>query len=69
MRILALDLGTKCGWAYITPEKGINSGTWNLTPSRFDSAAIRFNKFQSNLEFIMGSSDGYMVVSEEYSSL
>lgn len=44
MNILALDLGTKCGWAC-----GNSSGTWNLKPSSSESAGERYRKFKANL--------------------
>jgi len=57
--ILAIDLGTKCGWA-ITPQR---SGTWDLTPSTFDSKGMRFVKFQKHLEIALQGID--FVVYEE----
>ena len=44
MNILALDLGTKCGWATIK-----ESGTWNFQPSKFDSAGERYHMFYKEL--------------------
>jgi hypothetical protein len=38
MKILAIDPGTKCGWA-IT---GASGGVWNLKPNKFDSGGMRF---------------------------
>lgn len=46
MNILALDLGTKCGWASFADGK-ITSGVWNNKPSRFDSAAQKFVAFKN----------------------
>ena len=40
MNILALDLGTKCGYA----SKN-NSGVWHLKPSTHESAGERYRKF------------------------
>ena len=53
MRILALDLGTKCGWAVGSPtDPGpIRNGVWNFQPTKFDSAGIRFSKFEEYLAF------------------
>jgi len=39
--ILALDLGTKCGWAAENC-----SGVWNLKPSTHESAGERYRKFK-----------------------
>lgn len=49
MNILALDLGTSCGWAMSTDGK-ITSGVWDLKPSKFDSHGIRYLKFKRHLE-------------------
>lgn len=49
MNILALDLGTKCGYALETPSGSIVSGVWNLTPSKFDSYGQRFVAFKQAL--------------------
>lgn len=59
MRILALDPGTKCGWARDLKRNGV----WNLQPSRFDSAGRRFTKFRDFL--IAAIVDVDMVVYEE----
>ena len=44
MNILALDLGTKCGWA-----RNFDSGVWDLKPSTHESAGERYRKFKSYL--------------------
>lgn len=44
MNILALDLGTKCGWA-----TNQNSGVWNLKPTTNESAGRRYTKFRTLL--------------------
>lgn len=53
MTILALDLGTKCGWAALYDLSGgeisVESGVWNLQPSKFESAGQRFVKFKKAL--------------------
>lgn len=41
MNILALDLGTKCGFA-----DNLKSGVWNLKPKTTESAGLRFVKFE-----------------------
>ena len=48
MNILALDLGTKCGWA---TENG--SGVWELKPSTHESAGERYSKFKRKLHAIL----------------
>lgn len=53
MNILALDLGTKCGWS--TPD---HSGVWNLAPSKFDSAGERYREFRNKLKIL---SNNYLI--------
>lgn len=45
MLILALDLGTKCGWACSNGE----SGVWNLKPKSTESIGQRYVKFEQHL--------------------
>ncbi|MBA43592.1 MAG: hypothetical protein CMF62_06270 [Magnetococcales bacterium] len=57
--ILALDLGTKTGWAAKTAEGKIISGNINLTPKRkdsFDMRYVRFKNFLDNLYLRSGNS-------------
>lgn len=61
MSILALDLGTKCGYAC---SSGV-SGVWDLTPTRFESSGQRFSKFKYNLENTFLFSEVTSVVFEE----
>lgn len=50
MSILALDLGTKCGWAFTHAVKpNIFSGVENLKPSTHESAGQRWIKFSNFL--------------------
>lgn len=49
MNILALDLGTKCGWA-LWRGSHIDSGTINFMPTRFTSHGMKFSKFKDFLE-------------------
>lgn len=49
MRILALDLGTHCGWA-LSPHE---SGVWNLAPRRFEGSGMRFVTFRQHLRKIL----------------
>lgn len=48
MAILALDLGTKTGWA-VRSNGAIASGTQNFTPTRYQSTAMRFVRFRTFL--------------------
>lgn len=49
MTVLALDLGTKTGFAYRHENGRIVSGVWNFTPRRFDGGGMRYLKFQHTL--------------------
>ena len=43
--ILALDLGTKTGWA-VQPAKGpVQSGTQTFRPNRFEGGGMRYLRF------------------------
>lgn len=44
--ILALDLGTSTGWALLTPEGRIVSGTESFKPGRFEGGGMRFLRFR-----------------------
>ena len=50
-KILALDLGTKTGWA-IKSQNQITSGTIEFKPSRFEGGGMRYLRFQKWLEEI-----------------
>ena len=61
MYILALDLGTKCGWA---DSKGY-SGVWHLKPSTHESAGERYRKFEMFLKEEISSHQINFIVYEE----
>lgn len=65
--ILALDLGTSCGWAYAFGEanKAHASGCWNLAPRRFEGGGMRFVRFVNKLEELNDSYKIVQVVFEE----
>lgn len=46
--ILALDLGTNCGYACGNGNSHF-SGVWNLRPGRYEGGGMRFVKFRKNL--------------------
>ena len=46
MSVLAIDLGTKTGWALRIGETTI-SGTQNLKGGRFEGGGMRFLRFKS----------------------
>jgi Holliday junction resolvasome RuvABC endonuclease subunit len=62
MNILALDLGTKCGWAALDQNTRTESGVWDLKPSNFQSAGERFRKFR---EYLSNFTPNNYVVFEE----
>lgn len=49
MNILALDLGTKTGWA-VSLNGAVASGVQDLTPRRFDGGGMRFLRFREWLQ-------------------
>lgn len=48
MNILALDIATKCGFAYGELET-LQTGTWNLTPRRDESKGMALIRLRSKL--------------------
>jgi Holliday junction resolvasome RuvABC endonuclease subunit len=48
--ILALDLGTTTGWALLSPDGIVTSGTASFKPSRYDGGGMRYLRFRSWLE-------------------
>ncbi len=70
MNILALDLGTKCGYSVHKPElsnptRGNLSGVWNFAASRFDSHGQKFVGFKNALHEMFLMEDIKFVVYEE----
>ena len=58
MTILALDLGTCCGWALRTPDGAITSGTAVFKPSRFEGGGMRYLRFRGWLDEVHGAAGG-----------
>lgn len=48
MTVLALDLGSLCGWC-VDPALGMH-GVWNLKPTRFDGGGMRYVRFRARLD-------------------
>lgn len=65
MNILALDLGTKCGYAVESLFLPLISGTWDTAPTRFESAGQRFIKFTNRLDHAIKEYHIDLVVFEE----
>ena len=49
MNILALDLGTKMGWASST-DGVTTSGTENFNPGRFEGGGMRYLRFRNRIQ-------------------
>lgn len=65
-RILALDLGTACGWASgdtRSPDSGVAYGTFDLRAGRFSGGGMRFVRFENELDNFKAQVD--QVVFEE----
>lgn len=45
--LIAIDPGTKCGWAVRSPNGIDNAGTWDLTPKRFEGAGMRYLRLRT----------------------
>ena len=56
--ILALDLGTTTGWALMTRDGSITSGTESFKPHRFEGGGMRFLRFKRWLTEIKQTSNG-----------
>ncbi|MGE1001669.1 hypothetical protein J4H89_06645 [Ralstonia solanacearum] len=64
--ILALDLGTKTGWALQYLDGSITSGTQDFKPKRFEGGGMRFLRFKRWLnELKLTCSDINVVYFEE----
>ena len=54
--ILALDLGSKTGWALRQPDGTITSGTVAFKPGRFEGGGMAFVRFKAWLDELSGNS-------------
>ncbi len=52
--ILALDLGTKTGWALRQADGTITSGTVEFRPGRFEGGGMRYLRFKQWLDEVRG---------------
>lgn len=57
-KILALDLGTKTGWAIRSENNHINSGTESFKPQRFEGGGMRYLRFRKWLDEVNQLSGG-----------
>ena len=51
--ILALDLGSKTGWALRQPDGSITSGTVEFRPNRFEGGGMPFLRFKGWLDEVL----------------
>ena len=66
MTILALDLGTKTGFALRADSVGSTlSGTWNFATQRHEDAGMRFVRFRERLEHMRKSNGVKTIYFEE----
>ena len=57
-KILALDLGTKTGWAVCLADQKILSGTEDFKSTRFEGGGMRYLRFKSWLDEMSKLSNG-----------
>ncbi len=63
--ILALDLGTKTGWALRNVEGRILSGTVYFKPGRFEGGGMRYLRFRKWLTELKATGDFAAIYFEE----
>ena len=56
--LLCLDLGTQTGWALLTVDGMINSGSESFKPGRFEGGGMRFLRFKRWLTEIKQAANG-----------
>ncbi|WP_410923935.1 crossover junction endodeoxyribonuclease RuvC [Pseudomonas aeruginosa] len=56
--LLALDLGTRTGWALRSSDGHITSGSESFRPQRFEGGGMRFLRFKRWLTEIKSQADG-----------
>lgn len=67
MSVLALDLGTNCGFALLHPTGLEVSGTWDLSVNkkRMESPGMRFVRFREHLDAMSRNNGVHQVYFEE----
>ncbi|MDY0307746.1 MAG: crossover junction endodeoxyribonuclease RuvC [Desulfovibrionaceae bacterium] len=66
MIILAIDPGTKCGWAVRRGDGRIlESGTWDLSTRRFEGGGMRFLRLRAFFQAALNLAKPDMVAFEE----
>jgi Holliday junction resolvasome RuvABC endonuclease subunit len=56
--LLAIDLGTRAGWALHQPDGSITSGTESFKPQRFEGGGMRYLRFKRWLTELKQTTDG-----------
>jgi Holliday junction resolvasome RuvABC endonuclease subunit len=64
VNLISLDLGAKCGWASIS-DGVVNSGTKNLSLTRFEGRGMQFLKFKKFLNHLAEAVNPELVTLEE----
>ncbi len=59
MSILALDLGTRTGWALLTRDRTITSGVIEFKQDRWQGGGMRFLRFRAWLDEVHRLSGGF----------
>src|SRR4029077_1208922 len=65
LAILALDLGTRTGWALQSVGGGIPSGTVSFRPSRYDGGGVRYLRFRAWVDSVANDAGGIGVIHYE----
>ncbi|BAE49163.1 crossover junction endodeoxyribonuclease RuvC [Paramagnetospirillum magneticum] len=60
--VLALDLGTTTGWAMRLADGATVSGTMEFRPGRFEGGGMRYLRFRSWLDHLLGGAKGISAV-------
>lgn len=65
MKILAIDPGTRCGYAIRYDDGGIDAGTWDLAPRRNEGPGMRLVRLVARLTDVFDVTRPDLVVFEE----
>ena len=60
--VLALDLGSRTGWALYHPDGTITSGTVAFKPGRFEGGGMAFVRFKAWLDELFGNTEQLAVI-------
>ena len=65
MKILGIDIGTRCGWALWSDGLITASGVWELKPSRFEGPGMKAIKLQRCMSEVLAGGGVKLVCAEE----